>query len=723
MLLHQPTSSNDPQRNSTSISATPWYIKKLKIDQVWSNLNISGQGIKIGIIDGGIYSQHEDLIDNYFEEFSIDFSNMKRNTIKDRDIKTGAVPLNTHGTNCAAIIAAKKKSKCNPGIAYNSKVSSIQYYRRSEDVVVSSNILMKSLVHKFDSIDIYSVSSSLGPNDGKSIHQLSNNLKLALEYATRNGRRRRRMKTTSRVVNETSRRRHKLTRRAIENFGNIYLVGSGNGGKNFDNCNYDGLFNSIYTIGVGAVDSEYNILEMSEPCSCLVTVVFSGQFNNSVQNFGQKIKTASFKSDKTTGNTISTCQENFTGTSVVAPMLSGIVALALEANKNLTWREILFLIIFSSDFEPFERDAGNLKEQNVKQKHFGKSKNALGLKHSYYHGFGIINAYKMVTLAKYFNLLGLANPKQDIVQMIGDSNNMKNVTSQIINEKKEKFIHFKGQKEIVLKFESLVQKRLFFVEQITLDIILSTNSSRKVIEIKLLCPESEIESILAAKRPLDNNNNGFGRDNKAIHFSTIRCYGEDPTDYSSVKIIIENDDSEVENIIKFLKVTIYGNSINRLFMEKMKAKIENFEKLEQERTQMNIMLPPVGVFKASNLTKNIKNNQAHIKIMETTRKKSCPSINSVKKSTDRENSSLKIASLTDNKQTQKCMENMGIQETFKIMLFYCLPTALVVFLLLVFVAYALKKYGYIDFSWPKDNSYRVASQSRQNDDSFAGEAT
>lgn len=35
-------------------------------------------------------------------------------------------------------------------------------------------------------------------------------------------------------------------------FGSIFVVASGNGGQNNDNCNYDGYANSIYTITIGA---------------------------------------------------------------------------------------------------------------------------------------------------------------------------------------------------------------------------------------------------------------------------------------------------------------------------------------------------------------------------------------------------------------------------------------------------------------------------------------
>ena len=36
-----------------------------------------------------------------------------------------------------------------------------------------------------------------------------------------------------------------------EGYGSIFVVASGNGGEAYDNCNFDGYANSIYTITIG----------------------------------------------------------------------------------------------------------------------------------------------------------------------------------------------------------------------------------------------------------------------------------------------------------------------------------------------------------------------------------------------------------------------------------------------------------------------------------------
>lgn len=46
------------------------------------------------------------------------------------------------------------------------------------------------------------------------------------------------------------------------------------------------------------------------------------------------------------------------GTSASAPLAAGLVALALEANPNLTWRDVQYLVVMTSKSEPLEKESG-----------------------------------------------------------------------------------------------------------------------------------------------------------------------------------------------------------------------------------------------------------------------------------------------------------------------------------------------------------------------------
>ncbi len=56
--------------------------------------------------------------------------------------------------------------------------------------------------------------------------------------------------------------------------GTIFLFASGNGGEVVDSCAADGYTNSIYTIGIGAANSDGEQTEYDERCTGKMAVTF-----------------------------------------------------------------------------------------------------------------------------------------------------------------------------------------------------------------------------------------------------------------------------------------------------------------------------------------------------------------------------------------------------------------------------------------------------------------
>lgn len=46
------------------------------------------------------------------------------------------------------------------------------------------------------------------------------------------------------------------------------------------------------------------------------------------------------------------------GTSASAPIAAGLCALALEANSNLTWRDMQYLVVMTSNTKPLQNETG-----------------------------------------------------------------------------------------------------------------------------------------------------------------------------------------------------------------------------------------------------------------------------------------------------------------------------------------------------------------------------
>ena len=49
---------------------------------------------------------------------------------------------------------------------------------------------------------------------------------------------------------------------------------------------------------------------------------------------------------------------NSSGTSASAPLAAGLVALALEANPSLTWRDMQYIVVMTSKSAPLEKESG-----------------------------------------------------------------------------------------------------------------------------------------------------------------------------------------------------------------------------------------------------------------------------------------------------------------------------------------------------------------------------
>ena len=94
----------------------------------------------------------------------------------------------------------------------------------------------------------------------------------------------------------------------------------------------------------------------------------------------------------------------FNGTSSAAPVVSGIVALMLEANPNLTWRDVKYILAKSADqVRATISDRNHYREDRRLENHIylpAWVTNAADFNFHNYFGFGGVNAEAAVTMAK-----------------------------------------------------------------------------------------------------------------------------------------------------------------------------------------------------------------------------------------------------------------------------------------------------------------------------------
>ncbi|NEO84066.1 MAG: S8 family serine peptidase [Spirulina sp. SIO3F2] len=154
--------------------------------------------------------------------------------------------------------------------------------------------------------------------------------------------------------------------------GNIYVFSAGNSGETGGNVNYNAYANSRHTIAVGAVDVSGQAASYSTPGSSVLVSAFSG------------LKTTGFHP---TDNTYHV--EPFHGTSAVAPFVSGVTALMLGVNPDLTWRDVQHILVDTA--------------QQINPGDSGWAENGAGYDVHYQYGFGLVDAFAAVDAAQPHN--------------------------------------------------------------------------------------------------------------------------------------------------------------------------------------------------------------------------------------------------------------------------------------------------------------------------------
>uniref|UniRef100_A0A2K5KR35 Proprotein convertase subtilisin/kexin type 7 n=1 Tax=Cercocebus atys TaxID=9531 RepID=A0A2K5KR35_CERAT len=314
--------------------------RDINVTGVWER-NVTGRGVTVVVVDDGVEHTIQDIAPNYSPEGSYDLNSDDPDPMPHPDVENG----NHHGTRCAGEIAAvPNNSFCAVGVAYGSRIAGI----RVLDGPLTDSMEAVAFNKHYQINDIYSC--SWGPDDdGKTVdgpHQLG---KAALQHGVIAGR---------------------------QGFGSIFVVASGNGGQHNDNCNYDGYANSIYTVTIGAVDEEGHMPFYAEECASMLAVTFSGG-----DKMLRSIVTTDWDLQKGTG-----CTEGHTGTSAAAPLAAGMIALMLQVRPCLTWRDVQHIIVFT---------ATRYEDRRAEW-----VTNEAGFSHSHQHGFGLLNAWRLVNAAK-----------------------------------------------------------------------------------------------------------------------------------------------------------------------------------------------------------------------------------------------------------------------------------------------------------------------------------
>lgn len=318
----------------------------VRIAAAWA-AGFDGTGVRIAVVDDGLEIGHDDLISNCIPGESHNYLNGTKDP-------TGGA----HGTSCAGVAAAVGGN--DEGVSGAAPEAFLVGYNVLQNATTSN--IANSMTR--DAAENWISSNSWGAPDGLGVPQPSSaSWKTAVESGLTNGR---------------------------NGLGLIYLWAAGNGGEAGpnpgDNSNCDGQANFYGVIAVGAVGDDGIKASYSENgANLLVCAPSMGRANHGIttaDRSGANGYNAGAPPDYADPDYTNT----FNGTSSATPLAAGVVALVLEANPNLTWRDVRLVLALSSRLNHAA--------------HPGWQVNGAGLAFNHLYGFGVVDAPAAITTAQ-----------------------------------------------------------------------------------------------------------------------------------------------------------------------------------------------------------------------------------------------------------------------------------------------------------------------------------
>lgn len=341
-------------------------VKGINIQGIWDDYR--GNGITIGLMDDGVQYTHPDINDNY--NAGLDF---------DSQTVTGDGAPRTsndnHGTTTTGAAVGEGNNALGvTGVAFEADATML---RMNFGGTITDPTIADLFQRAETSVDVLNNSWGFTGFLGDDFNGFFAQTGAAIAHAAAFGR---------------------------GGLGTNIVFASGNSRTSGDNTNYHSFQNSIYTITAGATDINGNVASFSTPGASLLLAAP-----------GVNVVTT----DRTgTAGYVSGDYVTASGTSYAAPIVSGAVALMLDANPALGYRDVQEILAYSS------KQTGSAAAYTFND---ATNWNGGGLHFSNDYGFGLLDTHAAVRLAESWNPGGTA-ANMDIL-----SSNVQAVNTSIPN--------------------------------------------------------------------------------------------------------------------------------------------------------------------------------------------------------------------------------------------------------------------------------------------------
>lgn len=341
------------------------------IKRIWDEF--TGAGVTAVVYDNGVQSAHPDLAANY--DASMHFKYGGKTYVP--------TPLSTqagHGTSVAGLLGAVHNNGIGgTGVAYGAKITGVNYLDDLQNAfnfnLMQTTALYDAAMHWAAKFDIMSNSWGTDPlyadyqNTlvGGSVAQVNAG---HFAWIAANGR---------------------------AGLGTIVLKAAGNEALN---VNGDGGSNSRHIITVAATDMLGKVTDYSNHGTAILVAAPAAEVTTDLtgnSGYNRVGDGDSLPVDYTS---------QFNGTSASTPVVAGVVALMLDANDKLGWRDVQTILAMSAKqtgsalgaaASGFENDRWHLMG--------GKEWNGGGAHYNASYGFGAVDAFAAVRMAEAWSVL------------------------------------------------------------------------------------------------------------------------------------------------------------------------------------------------------------------------------------------------------------------------------------------------------------------------------
>ncbi|HTJ94970.1 MAG TPA: S8 family serine peptidase, partial [Pararobbsia sp.] len=299
-----------PDVPTDPLAAQQWYLSDANVIPVWHDY--TGKGIRIGQFEpGGEFATAPQILDVNHPDLASNIDPVWQTT--QQSAKTMPQSVSNHATMVAGVMVAAKNGQGGVGVAYDAKVGGHYLANSGADLTALGKMVGYDIAnHSWGFKNDFALS-----NLQRGRINTESALLGTAQYAAENGR---------------------------SGLGTIMVAAGGNAREQGGSAQGSLIGNSRFATQVGAINAQGDLSTLQS-----ASVPFSNPGASLLVSApGSSIVSTSRMLETDRGSTFGNRYDDMQGTSFAAPIVSGIVALMLEANPNLGYRDVQAILALSA---------------------------------------------------------------------------------------------------------------------------------------------------------------------------------------------------------------------------------------------------------------------------------------------------------------------------------------------------------------------------------------